>query len=174
MANEVIVEKKFKVAYYLRQIAKRLYPLVFVVEENTEDAWYVFEMERMPCDVQRELAMEAGISVLDGLDVVQNLRGEMDPAGEYVLRDEVRRISAAKQGMVLIDDEDLERLEVTGRMGDAPLTAMMVPVEELLKKDVDQWWFLERLEDLIQDHPVAFIIPPTERVQTFLEEHARQ
>ena len=53
MANEVAMTKKFEVDYFLQQIAKRLYPLVFVAEEDTEDAWYVFEMERMPYDVQR-------------------------------------------------------------------------------------------------------------------------
>lgn len=174
MANEVVMTKKFEVEYYLQQIAKRPYPPVFVVDEDTEDAWLIWERERMPYDIQIELAREAGVPVLDGLDVVQNLRGEMDPAGEWVLREEVRRISAAKQGMVMVDDDDPERLEVTGRRGDAPLTAKMVPVEELLKKDVDQWGFLEHLEALAQELPVAFIIPPTERVQTFLEEHAGQ
>lgn len=174
MANEVTITKKFEVEYYLQQIAKRLYPPVFVVEEDTDAAWHVFEMERMPYDVQLELARGIGIPVLDGLDVVQNLRGEMNPAAEWVLRDEVRRISAAKQGMVTVADENPERLELAGRRGDAPLAATMVPVEELLEKDVDQWCFLEHLEALAHELPAAFIIPPTERVQTFLEEHARQ
>lgn len=173
MMNKGVMTKKFEVDYYLQQIARRIYPPVFVVEEDTEDAWYVVEMEHMAFDVQRELAKKAGIPVLDGSEVVQNLRGEMDPAGEWVLRDEVRRISAAKQEMVIVDDKDSERLDVAGRMGDAPLAATMVPVEELLKLDVDQWWFLERLEDLTQDNPVAFTIPPTKRVNQFLEEQVR-
>ena len=151
--ENIDLETKFKVDFLLKQVAKRPYPPVFVVGEATE----------------------AGVMVLDGLAVVENLRGEMDPDSEWILREEVRRISAARQGLLIVDDEDPERLEdVAGRTGEAPFTAKTVPVEELLQKDLDQWWFLERLEDFTHDHPVAFTIPPTERVRAFLEEHARQ
>lgn len=45
----------------------------------------------------------------------------------------------------------------------------------LLKKDLDQWCFPERLEDLIHDHPVDFTIPLTDRVNSKeLEVHRHQ
>ncbi len=127
--ENIDLETKFKVDFLLEQIAKRPYPPVFVVGEATE----------------------AGVPVLDGLAVVVNLRGEMDPYSERVLRDEVRRISAARQGLVIVDDDDLDRV-----------------------KDVDQWWFFERLEDFSNSNPEDFTIPLTERVQAFIEEHVRQ
>jgi hypothetical protein len=150
--ENIDLETKFKVDFLLEQIAKRPYPPVFVVGEATE----------------------AGVPVLDGLAVVVNLRGEMDPYSERVLRDEVRRISAARQGLVIVDDDDLDRVkDVAGRTGEAPLTAKTVPIEELLQKDVDQWWFFERLEDFTNSNPEDFTIPLTERVQAFIEEHVR-
>jgi hypothetical protein len=51
--NRMDLGTKFKVAFLLEQIAKRPYPPVFVVGAATE----------------------AGIPVLDGLTVVENLRG---------------------------------------------------------------------------------------------------
>jgi hypothetical protein len=151
--GKINLETRFKVDFLLKQIAKRPYPPVFVVGETTE----------------------AGVPVLDGLAVVENLRGEMDPDSEWILREEVRRISAARQGLVIVDDDDLERLkEVAGETGEAPFTAKTVPVEELLQKDLDQWWFLERLEDFTNGNPEDFTILLTERVRAFLEEHVRQ
>ena len=68
---------------------------------------------------------------------------------------------SSRQGLVIVDDDDLERLkEVAGRTGEAPFTAKMVPVEELLQKDLDQWGFLERLEDSTNRNPEDFTIPP--------------
>ncbi len=67
--------------------------------------------------------------------------------------------------MVIVEDENPERLEIAARMGVAPLAT---------EKDLDQWCFLERLEDLIHDHPVDFTIPLTDRVNRCLQEHVRQ
>lgn len=173
--DKVSLETKFKIDFFLDRIAKRPYPPVFVVDEYTDASRFVYDMEHLPYSVQIEMAREAGIPVLDGLAVVENLRGEMDPSSEGVLREEVRWISSARQGLVIVEDEDPERLEMAAQMNDdAPLTSKMVPVEELLQKDVDQWWFLERLEDLIHDHPVPFTIPLTHRVNRFVQEHVRQ
>lgn len=151
--EKIDLETKFNVDYLLEQIAKRQYPPVFVIGEATE----------------------GGVPVLDGLAVVENLRGEMDSGSERILREEVRIISAARQGLVIVDDDDLDRIkEVASRTGEDPFTAKTVPVKELLQKDLDHWEFLERLEDFTNDNPGDFRIPLTERVRAFLEEHVRQ
>jgi hypothetical protein len=76
---------------------------------------------------------------------------------------------------VIVDGDDLDRIkELAGRTGEAPFTAKTVPVEELLQKDLDQWEFLERLEDFTNSNPEDFRIPLTERVRAFLEEHVWQ
>lgn len=174
--DKVSLETKFKIDFFIDRIAKRLYPPVFVVDEYTDASRFVYDMEHLPYSVQIEMAREAGIPVLDGLAVVENLRGEMDPSSEWVLREEVRWISSAKQGMVIVDDEDPERLkEVAGRTGEAPFTAKTVPVDELLQKDVDQTlWFFGMLEAFTFDLTVAFTIPLTDRVNSFLEEQVTQ
>ncbi len=85
------------------------------------------------------------------------------------------RIAHSHTTIVIVDGDDLDRIkELAGRTGEAPFTAKTVPVEELLQKDLDEWEFLERLEDFTNSNPEDFRIPLTERVRAFLEEHVWQ
>jgi len=107
--------------------------------------------------------MEVGIPVLDGRDVIEHLADEMAPEGESALREEVMEIHAAKQGMVLKIDGRVAGSELR----DESFAWRMVSVEELEQEDVEQWPFLEHLEDLTNENPVVFTIPPTEHVLAF-------
>jgi cephalosporin-C deacetylase-like acetyl esterase len=125
---------------------------------------------RLPEKRRIELAKKESIPVLSGLDVGQSLRGEMDEADEWVLRDLVIRICAAKQGMLSLYDDTPERLALMDQQDECPLAVKVVPIEEIVRKDTEELWLLDTLEALTQDHPVPFIIPPTEAVVAFLKE----
>lgn len=176
MTNEVHLETRFQIDYYIQQIAKRNFPPVFVVERNTEACWLVWEMEdqKLPDYQQVELAREAGIPVIDRMAAIRHLKDHMDPSDAVVLEDLIVRIFAARLGRVAIEDLAPERLRVTDPLGDAPLSMKVVPVEELAPEEVSQWLFLEDLEVLTHDHPISFLIPPTEPVLAYLAEHGGQ
>ncbi len=143
----------FKIECLISRIAKRGYPLVFVVEEDTEAERFIDRMVHDdPPERWREIAREEGIPALDGRYVVENFRGEMAPEAEEILEEEVMHISAARQRMVVVDTGDL------------------IPVKELTRQDVDQWWF-EYREALTKEVSVPFVIPPTDRVKAYLKEN---
>ena len=98
---------------------------------------------------QREVARAAEIPVLDVLDVVRHLKSEMDQDAEWILQDEVKWISAAKERKAVVDDGYPREIAEHG--GDASLAAGAEPVEEFSKKGVDQRWSLEHLEALAYD-----------------------
>src|SRR5215211_2420062 len=98
MSEEVSLETKVRIDALVREIAKREYPPVFVVEEYSAESNFMWSLEGLKWSDQQwiEFAKQQGIPVLGGMDVVHNLRGEMDPADEFVLREQVLKVFAAK------------------------------------------------------------------------------
>jgi len=141
--SEVTLETMLKIDFVLHRIAKREYPVVFIVEEESPAERFLEQMRDRMLSEQRkkELAMEVGIPVLDGRDVIEHLADEMDPEGKSALREEVMEIYAAKQGMVLLIDGRVKGSEPR----DESFAWRMVSVEELEQEDVEQWPFLEHL-----------------------------
>jgi hypothetical protein len=174
MSEVVSLETRVKIDALVREIAKRDYPPVFVVEEYSAEANFMWSLEGLKWTDQQwiELAMQQGIPVLGGMDVVHNLRGEMDPGDEFALRDQVLKVFAAKCGMVLLYDLDHDyRLKLKGNLYEQPSTVKMVTVEELSPEEIADTWFIEVLECSTRKWPNVFLIPPTEPVLRFLEEH---
>jgi hypothetical protein len=172
--NEVAtadLEGKLKVASLIDQIAKREYPAVYVVEENSVEDRFVWGMQDwLSSDVQkRNAARDEGIVVLNGIDVVRYLSGEMDPDAEQMLRDEILAISAATHRMVEVNDNNPERPIVAAEREDSLLFCKIVFLEELCQQDVEQWCFLDYLEDLTNGSTVAFTVQPTQKVLEFIQ-----
>ncbi len=170
MEEIVLLEDQFRIDFLVRGIAERSYPPVFVVEKGTEAYRLILETEhlRLSESNRAEVARQEGVPVLDGLAVVEHLRGEMSPEDEWVLRELVVRISAARQGAVALEENDPDRLRKLGARGEAPLAFVWVPVDELVEGDLKEWALIHTLEAYTHDHPISFMIPPTEKVQAFL------
>jgi hypothetical protein len=151
---------KLEVSSLLDRIGDREFPLVYVVEEDSEEDRFVWEMQYqdMPQAQRAQMAKDNGILVLDGQDVLEHLAGEMDPDAEEILRDEVAAISAAREGKVILDDNGSTR---------------RVSVEELVEEDVEGWLFLGLLQSLTTDLPVPFTVEPTARVLEFVQASER-
>ncbi len=173
MDEEVALKTRVKIDALVREIAKRNYPPVFVVEEYSQEAKFMWSLEGYKWTDRQwvEAAREQGIPVLGGVDVFHNLRGEMDPSDEYMLRDQVLYVFAARGGMVPIYDLDPYRLELKDEMSEEPLSMKMVTVEELLLEEIRSWDLVGVLEATTLKWPNVFLIPPTERVLRFVEEH---
>lgn len=72
MSEEITLESRVRIDSLVRQIAKRDYPPVFVVEESSQQAKFMWSLEGFKLSDQRwiDLARERGILVLGGLDVI--------------------------------------------------------------------------------------------------------
>jgi len=85
MMSDVSLRDQDEIDFLLYEIALRPYPHVFVVEEDTEEARDIWELQH-DCEIteqrKKEIANENGILLLDGFEVLKHLRGEMDPARE--------------------------------------------------------------------------------------------
>ncbi len=77
MKKEVSLEDKFRIDFLVRKIAQMAYPPVFVVEKGTEAHRLILGMEdyRLSLRERVEVAKKEGVPVLDGLEVVEHLRG---------------------------------------------------------------------------------------------------
>ncbi len=175
MAEEVPLETKVRIEALVREIAKKNYPAVLVVEDGSEDEDFAWNFEKHEWSEWDwiESARQRGVSVIGGLDVVQKLRGEMDSADEEALRDRVMHILAAKLGMVVVDDDDPYRPGVKGKLGVASGVVKMVPVEEVSLRETEGWMFFEMLELMARERERrnAFTVAPTAKVLMYLEEH---
>jgi hypothetical protein len=173
MPEEVTLETQVRIDSLVREIAKRDYPPVFVVEEYSQEAKYMWSLEGYKLSDQRwiDLAKERDIPVLGGLDVIQHLRGEMDPSDEYMLRDQVLWVFAAKMGMMIVNDYDPYRVRLKGAWGEESVSVKMVSVDEVSPEEIEDWLFFETLEVTTRKWPNVFLIPPTDAVMAFLEEH---
>ncbi|MDP9479569.1 MAG: hypothetical protein M3R38_28535 [Actinomycetota bacterium] len=143
MDKDTLLEEKFWIDFLVRKIAERGYPPVFVVEEGTEDYQLLSKMTDAGLSERRraEFARQKGIPVLDALEVVQHLRGEMDPEKEWGLRYLVSWVSAAKQGAVILDENDPDRLRALGTRGESPLASRVIPVDEIVERDLEELGF---------------------------------
>jgi hypothetical protein len=170
VTNGIPTGTQFHIDFCVHEIAKRDYPPVYVVERGSEEDRFLAEWEYQGLtDRERtELAKGLGITVLDGLEVIQNLKGEIDPDDKWVLEDLVMHIFAAKVGRVSMPDTDPERLALAGGKGEDTRARKMVNVEELVQKDVEAWSFIEELEVLASDHPRSFTIPRSPRVEAYI------
>lgn len=176
MTEEIELNQKFGIDSLVRQIAQRRYPPVFVVEEDTEAARLVQEMEErsLPEQQRIEMAESAGIPVLNGHDVVRHLSSEIHTQELEVLRWQVLAILGAAMGMVVIEEDNNPiRYEIKERSDEYPLALKLVPVEELTEEDVGTFMFDVGLETLTGEWPVAFVVPPSELVRTFIDEQGR-
>lgn len=171
MHKDLLLEEKFWIDFLVRKIAERGYPPVFVVQEGTENYQLLSKMTDSGLSERRrvEFARQKGIPVLDGLEVVEHLRGEMDPEDEWGLRYVVSWVSAAKQGAVILDEDDPDRLQALGARRESPLASRVIPVDEIVERDLEEWMFFEELEVFAHAPRISYLIPPTERVKAFIK-----
>lgn len=95
----------------------------------------------------------------------------MDPSDEYMLRDQVMRIFAAKIGMMIVSDYDDYRVRLKGAWGEESISVKMVSVDEVSPQELESWLFFETLEVTTRKWPNVFLIPPTDAVMAFIAEH---
>jgi hypothetical protein len=145
------------ISYLLSEIAKRPYPSVYVVEQDTEEERYIWQVKD---EINKECKKKipSRIPTLDGYDVLQHLSGEMDEDDLSFLKEEVMWICAAK--MALGGNDDGEKAKPMPKISS---------LDELIDKNASQSRFVKFLEALTHEHPIPFFIPPTPRVKKFLE-----
>jgi len=77
-----------------KKVEPSTYPLVFVVDEDSEEDRFVWALQH-DCSIseerKKEIANANGIFVLDGMEVLVHLREEVDPDSVFFLRSQVQR-----------------------------------------------------------------------------------
>jgi hypothetical protein len=155
---------------FLQKMVSRGYPMVLLEEEGVPVAGLVALLEGNE-EIFKELGL--GIQSLDGSVVVEyglidELEGtESSDSWGYGLYFDVLHIAAAKLGMVVLEERD-RRHDHEGLS--SLKESILVPVEELLLKDVDE--HLIATYDHYANQPYrGYVIRRTARVEAFLAEH---
>jgi hypothetical protein len=168
MTGKLDSQTRDKIHSLLLRAADQIVP-VFVVEES--EAERLIEMmydSGLTIQQRIRLAKESDIPIVEGMDYLAHLAGEMLPDYEEFLRNRLMKIRAAKRGAVILDGTTTSNPWLK-RGETVPLRE--VPVDDLDGEDFVPQWLLSGLQQLARkDFAPLFAIHPTERVEEFLLE----
>src|SRR5215212_181 len=169
MTGKLDPQTRDKIDTLLMRAADQVVP-VFVVEESEAERLVEMMYDSGLSTQQRiRLAKESDIPIVEGMDYLEHLAGEMHPDDEEFLRGRLVKIRAAKRGAVILDGTTTSNPWLK-RGETVPLRE--VPVDDLDGEDFVLGWLLFSLEQLAKkDFAPLFAIHPTERVERFLLEH---
>jgi hypothetical protein len=168
MTGKLDPQTRDKIDTLLIRAADQVVPVFVVKESEAERLVEMMYDSGLTIQQRIRLAKKSDIPIVDGMDYLEHLAGEMHPDSEEFLRYRLMKIRAAKRGAVILDGTTTSNPWLK-RGETIPLRE--VPVDDLDGEDFVPQWLLSDLKQLARkDFAPLFAIHPTERVEEFLLE----